>query len=157
MRNMRRVGLPRGPGCRRRCAPGDLAALATELARKGGVLVVDEAFADLEGTGVSVAPLLPHPGLVVLRSFGKTYGLAGVRLGFLLASPALAGRVRMALGPWAVSGPAVAVGTRALGDLAWREQAAARLAADAARLDGVLRAAGLRPVGGTRLFRLFEG
>jgi cobalamin biosynthetic protein CobC len=130
--------------------------LAAVLARKGGVLVVDEAFADLEGPGVSVAPLLPCPGLVVLRSFGKTYGLAGVRLGFLLAAPEVGARVRGALGPWAVSGPALAVGARALGDVAWLEAAAVRLAGDGARLELLLAGAGLRAVGGTRLFRLFE-
>jgi cobalamin biosynthetic protein CobC len=137
-----------------RHVPADL--LAARLAQGGGMLVVDEAFADLEAPSLSVAPLLPRPGLVVLRSFGKTYGLAGVRLGFLLADAWFAARVRAALGPWAVSGPALRVGLMALADIAWREAASMRLRRDAARLDAMLMAAGMQVVGGTCLFRLAE-
>ncbi len=140
-----------------RAFPADLlVALAGRLAQDGGRLVMDEAFADLEDPALSVAPALPCPGLVVLRSFGKTYGLAGVRLGFLLAEPGFAARVRAALGPWAVSGPALRVGSVALGDGAWRAAAAARLRQDAARLDALLAASGMAVIGGTCLFRLAE-
>ena len=82
--------------------------------------------------------------VVVLRSFGKFFGLAGMRLGFALAAPALAARLRAALGPWAVSGPALAVGAKALADLAWIGADARRLAKAAKRLDAVLTDAGLR-------------
>ncbi|MCQ8241301.1 threonine-phosphate decarboxylase CobD [Rhizosaccharibacter radicis] len=138
----------------RRLPPSVLAGVATRCAAAGGLLVVDEAFADLEPEPLSVAPLVPLPGLVVLRSFGKSYGLAGVRLGFLLAEASLAASVSGALGPWAVSGPALWAGRQALSDHEWREAAAGRLASDADRLDGLLTAAGLRVLGGTRLFRL---
>ncbi len=131
-----------------------LLALADRLAARGGLLVVDEAFADLEGC--SLASALPRPGLLLLRSFGKTYGLAGLRLGFALANPALAVKLRQALGPWAVSGPAVWAGRHGLADREWRAAAATRLAADAARLDSALGCAGCRLIGGTRLFRLVE-
>jgi cobalamin biosynthetic protein CobC len=107
--------------------PAMLVRLADELAGRGGMLVVDEAFADLEGTGISLVPSLPHPAIVVLRSFGKTYGLAGIRLGFALAGPAMAMRLRRALGPWAISGAAIAAGCAALADAPWREAAMARL------------------------------
>ncbi len=80
--------------------------------------MVDEAFADFEG-GVSLVPFLPHPAIVVLRSFGKAYGLAGLRLGFALAEEKTAELIRTALGPWAVSGLAVEIGRRALLDAAW--------------------------------------
>ena len=75
--------------------------------------------------------------VVVLRSFGKFFGLAGIRLGFALAAPALAVRLGAALGPWAVSGPALAVGGKALADTAWRaaDAAAARKGGEAARYD----------------------
>jgi cobalamin biosynthetic protein CobC len=122
------------------------------LALTRGTLIVDEAFADFDGD--SVVPFLPRDGTIVLRSFGKTYGLAGIRLGFAIAAPALAGRIREALGPWAVSGPAVHIGALALADTAWRQAAADRLAADATRLDDILAKAGCAVVGGTRLFRL---
>ena len=129
-----------------------LLALADRLAARDGLLVVDEAFADLEDC--SLAAALPRPGLMLLRSFGKAYGLAGVRLGFLLAEPELAARVREALGPWAVSGPALWAGQAALADSAWRVAAGARLARDTVRLDQMLERAGYRVLGGTRLFRL---
>ncbi len=140
----------------RRIPPDRLLALADRLHAHGGLLVVDEAFADLEDDGLSLAGALPHPAIVVLRSFGKTYGLAGVRLGFALAAPKRAMRIRDALGPWAVSGPAITVGCVALGDRNWLEATKARLERDRSRLDAILALAGLRVIGGTLLFRLGE-
>jgi cobalamin biosynthetic protein CobC len=130
-----------------------LLELARGLAARDGLLVVDEAFADFE-PALSLAPTLPHPGLIVLRSFGKAYGLAGLRLGFALTSGPLLAPLRAVLGPWPVCGPAVEVGATALRDAAWRAAAGHRLARDAAALDAVLMAAGLAIVGGTSLFRL---
>jgi cobalamin biosynthetic protein CobC len=140
----------------RRCDAGMLLELADALAHRGGVLISDEAFADLEAPDPGLARHLPHPGLLVLRSFGKSYGLAGLRLGFLLASPGLAGRIRCALGPWAVSGPALAAGCAALPDAAWREDMGARLQQACDRLDALLARAGFDQAGGTRLFRLYR-
>ena len=140
----------------RTAAPARLLGLAARMAAAGGLLLVDEAFADLED-GISLAPYLPRPGLIVLRSFGKTYGLAGLRLGFALAPQAEAAAIREALGPWPVSGPAIAIGRKALADAPWRRQARARLDAACRRLDRLVPAAGLKTIGGTRLFRLMEG
>jgi cobalamin biosynthesis protein CobC len=131
----------------------DLLALHERLARRLGVLIVDEAFADFDGEE-SLAPALPPSGAVVLRSFGKAYGLAGLRLGFALASPDIAPALRAAMGPWPVSGPAIAIGVRALADSDWLEATRARLGKDTARLDALLLEAGWRIIGGTRLFRL---
>lgn len=117
-----------------------------------GLLVVDEAFGD-ERPELSVAPFL-RPGLVVLRSFGKFYGLAGLRLGFALGLPEMLAPLAAQLGPWPVSGPALAVGAAALADDGWAAGTRKRLAAWAARLDGVLEGAGLSVAGGTGLFRL---
>ncbi|WP_158743378.1 threonine-phosphate decarboxylase CobD [Acidisphaera sp. L21] len=130
----------------------DPAAALIPLAGPGRLLVVDEAFADLEACSLSA--MLPHPRLILLRSFGKTYGLAGVRLGFALTAPALAAGLRQALGPWSVSGPALLAGQAALADAAWRAATTLHLTHDAARLDATLRNAGCHIVGGTRLFRL---
>lgn len=121
-----------------------------------GPLIVDEAFVDSDPS-LSVAPRAGSPGherLIVLRSFGKFHGLAGVRLGFLVAEPALTARVRQALGDWPVSGPAIAIGLAAYADTTWAAQARLRLVEDAARLDALLRAARFEIVGGTPLFRL---
>lgn len=133
-------------------APELLLELAARQAARGGLLLVDEAFGDMT-PALSVAPRL-GPGLVVLRSFGKFYGLAGVRLGFALAEPALLEPLAVQLGPWPVSGPALAVGAAALADDAWAAAMTARLAEATAALDGVLERAGLSIHGGTTLFRL---
>lgn len=139
----------------RRWPKATLHGAADRLARKGGWLVVDEAFADLEDDVDSLAPG-PPDGAIVLRSFGKTYGLAGIRLGFAISAPATAELVRHALGPWAVSGPTIAIAKVALADRAWTVAAASSRAADAQRLDEYLRGVVDRVVGGTRLFRLYE-
>jgi cobalamin biosynthetic protein CobC len=129
-----------------------LLALADELAP--GLLVVDEAFMDAEHAEASLAGEAARPNLVVLRSFGKFFGLAGLRLGFALAAPDTAARLRTTLGPWAVSGPALAVGTAALADAVWIAATRASLDTAAQRLDALITSAGLGVVGGTTLFRL---
>jgi cobalamin biosynthetic protein CobC len=117
------------------------------------LLVVDEAFIDLLPAEASLARDVPA-NTIVLRSFGKTYGLAGLRLGFAIAPPPTIARLRDELGPWPVSGPALTIGAAALADDAWLNSAASRLASDARRLDGLLVAAGFTILGGTSLFRL---
>ncbi|MDQ6438225.1 threonine-phosphate decarboxylase CobD [Mesorhizobium sp. LHD-90] len=134
----------------------ELLALAERLAGRGGLLVVDEAFMDVGPRAESVAGDVRRPGLVVLRSFGKFFGLAGVRLGFVLAEQQLAARLESALGPWAVSGPALEMGNRALADLRWQETMRSRLADEAERLDKLLKRFGLSVTGGTTLYRLVE-
>ena len=136
--------------------PAELATLAASFAARGGLLVVDEAFMDVMPPSLSLAPNLPDAGTIVLRSFGKTYGLAGIRLGFGIAPQELGLRLRAALGPWAVSGPAIEIARRALADRAWLAQAITYLTRDAARLDHLLITAGFAVVGGTPLFRLAE-
>jgi cobalamin biosynthetic protein CobC len=131
-----------------------LVDLASRLHQRGGWLVVDEAFADFDA-GETIVPDLPN-GTIVLRSFGKTYGLAGIRLGFAIAPPAMAGLVRAALGPWAVAGPAIEVGRRALRDRPWRRAAAGARARDAVRVDKLLRDAVGTASMGTTLYRLIE-
>ncbi len=121
-----------------------------------GALLVDEAFVDVD-PALSVAPLAGAPGherLIVMRSFGKFYGLAGARLGFLVAEPALAADVRRTLGDWPVSGPAIAAGLAAYADPDWAAQTRRRLIEDTVQLDGLLRRAGFEIAGGTTLFRL---
>lgn len=133
--------------------PTGLLLQPSALRRQGGLLVVDEAFADLLPGDASLAAELP-PNTIVLRSFGKVYGLAGVRLGFAIAEKSIVDRIRDELGPWAVSGPALEIGRRALGDTAWLQAAAARLADDRRKLDSLLVSAGCEIMGGTPLFCL---
>jgi len=131
----------------------EILSAAGRMSQRGRLLIVDESFMDFTPER-SVARFVNDTALVVLRSFGKAYGLPGVRLGFALCSRARGARIRAALGPWAVSGPALAIGARALADDAWRASAAQERARDAARLDALLTRAGFQIVGGTTLFRL---
>jgi len=137
-----------------RLLPRDaLVSLAAQLRRRDGLLIVDEAFIDLDPADASLAADLP-PATIVLRSFGKVYGLAGVRLGFAIGPDDIVRRLRDELGPWAVSGPALTIGTTALADAAWLEQTRARMANDCLRIDELLSKAGCAIIGGTPLFRL---
>ena len=136
-------------------ARGTLANFYEQLAGAGGLLIVDEAFADV-APEISVADWAGQPGLVVLRSFGKFFGLAGLRLGFALTDREIAARVGEALGPWAVSGPALEIGRRALADNDWAETMRRQLKVEARELDDMLVQRGLWVRGGTHLFRLVE-
>ena len=117
--------------------------------------IIDESFCDV----MPDASLIGHsadPDTLVLKSFGKFWGLAGLRLGFVIGDPALVAGLAQMLGPWPVAGPALEIGTRALDDPDWAQRSRSRLAADAARLDGLLDAAGAACLGGTSLFRLYD-
>jgi cobalamin biosynthesis protein CobC len=132
---------------------GTLRHVAERLDRRGGWLVIDEAFADID-PGISAVAMSAELPILVLRSFGKFYGLAGLRLGFAIGSPDIVKRIAAALGPWPVSGPALHLGTAALRDRRWADAVRAKLVRQSGRLDHVLTAAGLGLVGGTSLFRL---
>lgn len=123
------------------------------LAERGGWLVVDEAFMDCTPQH-SLAAESQRPGLIVLRSFGKFFGLAGIRLGFVLAEQALLDHLGEQLGPWTVSGPARAVASALLADSQGQQRQRERLSADGLRLAVLLSAHGLAPAGGTALFQL---
>ena len=114
---------------------------------------MDEAFCDID-PGVSIAPYAGEGGLVVLRSFGKFFGLAGLRLGFAICAVPLPNQLEEALGPWSVSGPALHIGCQALLDIGWHVTARQDLQARRKRLDVILMAAGYNVIGGTDLFRL---
>jgi cobalamin biosynthetic protein CobC len=136
-------------------APELLRDLARKMDGRGGFLVVDEAFAD------------PHPetsttahagmdGLIVLKSFGKFFGLGGLRLGFALAAPDVAQALKAQLGPWAVSGPALVIAAHAFADKQQMTDYRARLHARRQLLKNIFAEAGLSEVGGTMLFALAE-
>jgi cobalamin biosynthetic protein CobC len=120
-----------------------------------GRLVVDESFADTV-PGLSLAPEAGRAGLLILRSFGKFYGLAGLRLGFVLGGDADVAVLGGMLGPWPVSGAAIEIGRRALLDREWAKETIARLVGESLRLDALAKEIGWTLVGGTPLFRLYE-
>ncbi|WP_375307971.1 threonine-phosphate decarboxylase CobD [Bradyrhizobium sp. A11] len=132
-------------------APKDLLALLPRVGR----LVIDESFVDAVPL-LSLASEADRPRLLVLRSFGKFYGLAGLRLGFAVGNAADIARLAEFSGPWPVSGAAIAIGCRALRDDAWAGTTTARLARDCVRLDEMARAQGWTLLGGTPLFRLYQ-
>lgn len=121
-----------------------------------GLLVIDESFCDIAPEQSLVGLAATRPRTIVLKSFGKFWGLAGLRLGFAIGARADLTLLQEAIGPWAVSGPALAVGTAALGDPDWAAATRSRLATDSARLDDLVTRAGAAVVGGTSLFRLYE-
>jgi cobalamin biosynthetic protein CobC len=125
------------------------------LAAAVGRLVVDESFADARPE-LSLAGDAGRERLMVLRSFGKFYGLAGVRLGFVLGSRDDITALAAMAGPWPVSGTAIAIGAAALSDRAWADATVARLRSDAPRLDLLAQSAGWKLLGGTELFRLYD-
>ncbi|MEL6680941.1 MAG: threonine-phosphate decarboxylase, partial [Pseudomonadota bacterium] len=122
------------------------------VARARALAIVDESFADVRA-GASGGY---GPGRIVLKSFGKFWGLAGLRLGAAIAPPDLAEALRMRLGPWAASGPALHIAASALMDKAWIAATRARIAEDAARLDALMRHPGVERVGGAGLFTTYD-
>lgn len=124
--------------------------------RGGGWLILDEAFADCHPQASLAADVGDGRPLMIFRSFGKFFGLAGMRLGFLIAPRAMVAAVRARLGAWPLSAAAIAIGTAAYADGAWISAMRGRLERDAAALDAVLSAAGLNPGGACPLFRLVE-
>lgn len=139
-----------------RCFDADVLSNARErLVRRGGWLIVDEAYADLDPAR-SLAPLAGSPGLVILRSTGKFFGLPGLRLGAVLGPPTLAAEMERLLGVWRVSGPALAIGALAYADIDWQQSMRGQLAAARARLDALIEVGGGRVAGGTDLFRYVE-
>ncbi len=133
-----------------------LLALHDFLARHGGTLIVDEAFVDVmpEASVAAEAGSAAAQRLVVLRSFGKFFGLAGLRLGFVVAAPPITAALRGLLGEWPVSSDAIAAGLAAYADKRWADRERAALHKAAQRLDRLLQTSGFELAGGTSLFRL---
>ena len=114
-----------------------LERLRSELVKRGGLLIVDEAFLDTQPERTALN-LNDVTGLLVLRSFGKFFGLAGIRAGYMAGDPTVIERLNLSMGPWNVSGPAQAIMRVALADLAWQSNAREYLHRSSQRLDQVL-------------------
>ena len=132
-------------------APADLLALAGQV----GQLVVDESFADAQ-PALSLAAMAGQDGLLILRSFGKFYGLAGVRLGFVIGSATDIAALQEMSGPWPVNGAALRIGGVALADRGWATATVQRLRAEMQSADALAAAAGWQALGGCELFRLYD-
>lgn len=135
-----------------RChAPDALLALASRVGR----LVIDESFGDARAD-LTMAGHGGQKGLFILRSFGKFFGLAGVRLGFVLGNPDEIIALSAQSGPWPISGAAIEIGRRALADRVWAAATVARLRREGPRIDAMAARAGWSLVGGSELFRLYD-
>lgn len=134
----------------------EVADLAAVARRVGGWLVVDEAFADISPDASVLPWITADMPVIVLRSFGKFFGLAGIRLGFAIAPADRIAALRALLGGWPVSSAAIAIGAAALSDGDWIAANRRRIIEAACVLDGVLRRYGLTPMGACPLFRLIE-
>ncbi|MFL6660207.1 MAG: threonine-phosphate decarboxylase CobD [Massilia sp.] len=132
-------------------APERLRDWAQQLSARGGWLIVDEAFCDMTPE-LSVARWSHHPGLIVLRSLGKFFGLAGARVGFVGAHRSLLDPLESALGPWPISGPAQAIAAAALMDTQWQHANFGSLAEAGTRLHNLLSRHGVHGAG-TALFQ----
>ena len=132
-----------------------LLEVAAELSERDGWLVLDEAFGDVVPDRC-LDRHAGHPGLVILRSFGKFFGLAGIRLGIAVTDAGLATELESAMGPWVVPGPTLEIATQAYRDRDWIAGTRMRLSEDARRMDHLLEAIGCVIAGGTDLYRLVE-
>jgi L-threonine-O-3-phosphate decarboxylase len=142
---------PNNPtGARRE--PAQLLHWHRALCARGGWLVVDEAYADACPEG-SLAAHAGAPGLIVLRSLGKFFGLAGARVGFVAAEEPLLQALRDRLGPWPIGGAARWLAEHALRDVAWQSAERGRLRQRSARLAAILARNCLSPAGGCALFQ----
>lgn len=126
-----------------------------QLNRKSGWLIIDEAYVDL-APNLSLAPRAEHSNMVILRSFGKFFGLAGLRLGGLIAPQSVRTAMRQRLGEWPVSGAALEIGARAYADLEWQDQIRQKLTEKRIALDAILTEVGIKAITGTDLFRYIE-
>lgn len=131
----------------------DLNVLASKIERKGGLLIIDGAFLDNAEGAELFADLSAYSCVIHLRSFGKFFGLAGVRLGFAMTSPAYGDAMRGMLGPWAVNNVALMAGTSALQDDDWIKSHKGVLEQQSAELAKILTNANLSIIGGTFLFQ----
>lgn len=132
-----------------------LAFIAEQKTRQNGWLIVDEAFGDLT-IDHSASALVRDFNVIVLKSFGKFFGLAGLRLGFAIAPEAIISQLNDSLSSWALSGPALIVGSEALSNRQWQKQTLQALSENAGKLNGLVRALGFNVVGATNLFTLIE-
>ncbi|MFT6098855.1 MAG: cobalamin biosynthetic protein CobC [Arenicella sp.] len=117
---------PNNPSAERLSAAG-LEKISSMLS---GLLIVDEAFSDLEvdyNQHSSLKPLHHNDNVIVLKSIGKFFGLAGARVGFAVGTHPIVHQLQTLLSPWSVAGPSMEVATLALNDRQWQRSQIKRI------------------------------
>lgn len=122
------------------------------LSETGAWLIVDEAFIDAE-TSQSMAGDAGVTGLIVLRSLGKFFGLAGVRVGALLAWQSLLELALSELEPWSIANPSRWAAEKALQDIQWQDSMRAQLTLQSQKLSDLLHRTFSQSIGGCALFQ----
>ncbi len=133
--------------------PSQLLEILAHFRAKNGYLIIDEAFMDMTPE-FSLASEAGCSGLIILRSFGKFFGLAGIRIGFLLADEKLTDLINRRIGLWAISGASIEIATKALGDKVWQQNMRLKLNKDMLKMQQILTENKFHIVGGTDLFCL---
>jgi len=128
---------------------------STDILSNDKLTIVDESFCDLTPEK-SLIKFSDQPGVVVLKSFGKFWGLAGLRLGCAIAAPKTLKKLQSMLGPWPASGPALFIGVKALNDKNWANNNVKKLDNLASKFDDILLKNSIHIMGGTSLFRLIK-
>ena len=123
-----------------------------KLKARNALFIVDEAFID-PTPEASLVSIKARPNLIILRSIGKFFGLAGIRAGFVHAQPHILNELQRKLGPWSIAGASRYVAEQALMDIEWQEQTRIELSLHAARLNNLLLGAGFNPTGSNTLFQ----
>ncbi|HAO26330.1 MULTISPECIES: threonine-phosphate decarboxylase CobD [unclassified Methylophaga] len=122
------------------------------LQKRGGWLIVDEAFIDI-APAHSLASLPVMNGLIILRSLGKFFGLAGLRVGFVITHPVVLNQLTEKSGPWPIASVSRWIASQALADTDWQKQSRQYLPQYAQRLFDLLTEYDLKPTGGCGLFQ----
>ncbi len=130
-----------------------LLRLLSQLQHNSGWLIVDEAFMDVIEEDASLMKHANHSNLFVLRSMGKFFGLAGIRVGFVSSCEKNLNDLSQLLGPWSVNGPALFVAEQALQNRQWQQEQQQRLKQSAQSLESWLKTKFRLPVTGTSLFK----
>ncbi|MEM9210733.1 MAG: aminotransferase class I/II-fold pyridoxal phosphate-dependent enzyme [Pseudomonadota bacterium] len=125
------------------------------LVTRSGILILDESFADTVPDR-SLSEHAENPGVLILKGIGKFWGLAGLRFGAVFGDAELVSRLKLRLGPWAVSGPALEIARQALSDISWATTTRQSLSRKAGRLDDLMAPLKMGPARGTSLFRLYS-
>ncbi|MFV1851914.1 MAG: threonine-phosphate decarboxylase CobD [Thalassospira sp.] len=139
-------------------SPSDILELGKLASDRDCWLIVDEAFIDCTPDQSACQLIDEMPRTIILRSFGKFFGLAGARLGFAVMASDLAINLEQRIGPWAVPGPTISIGVAAFSDTDWQFETLTRLHGEGIRLDAMIaRYTNLSPDGATDLFRYYDG